>query len=300
MPDFLAGMAIASRRRVGAAKRRISLAGIRGMAADVRPAPSLVLSSHGFDVIAEIKRRAPVGGAADGVVLERLAEAYVAGGAAAVSVLTEPLAFDGSLEDLATTSRVLAGSDRPIPTMRKDFLVDPYQVFEARAAGAGGVLLIADLLIPVGHGVHGPAGSTATVGEATNADPNALLDAAAETGVWVLIEAFDDGRIEPAVNLARRAVERGVQAFVGVNVRDLRTLAVDRGRLARVAGKLPNDLPCVAESGMLTGDDVAAAAQLGYGLALVGRALSRAPDPRGLLIDMLRAGRAARREAAWT
>jgi len=297
--DFLAGMAITSRRRAGAAKRRLALAGIRARAADTRPAPALVLSPEGFDLIAEIKRRAP-GVDAAAVVLEHLAEAYAAGGAAAVSVLTEPLAFDGSLEDLAATGRVLAASDRPIPTMRKDFLVDPYQVFEARAAGAGGVLLIADLLTPLDERADGAILAGGTMGGATRADPDALLDAAAETGLWVLVEAFDDGRIDRAVRLARRATNRGVQAFVGVNVRDLRTLAVDEWKLARVAGNLPPGLPCVAESGMLTSEDVAAAAHLGYGLALVGRALSGAPDPRGLLVDMLRAGRAARREAAWT
>jgi indole-3-glycerol phosphate synthase len=85
---------------------------------------------------------------------------------------------------------------------------------------------------------------------------------------------------------------------VGINVRDLRTLEVDPGRLARVADRLPSGLPRVAESGMRRASDVAAAARLGYGLALIGRALTRARNPRELLAGMLRAGRAARREAA--
>lgn len=277
MADFLAGMAIASRRRARGAERRVSLAEIRARAAALPPAPALVLSPEGFDVMGEIKRRSP-GGEAVVVRPDRRAVAYAEGGAVAVSVLTEPLAFDGSLEDLAAASRALARAARPIPTMRKDFVVDPYQVFEARAAGAGGVLLIADLLEPL--------------------DGGALLDAAAEAGVWVLVEGFADERVEQAVRVARQAGQRGVTALLGVNVRDLKTLRVDPGRLARVAARLPPDLPRVAESGMRTVSDVAAAARLGYGLALIGRALSGAPDPRLLLADMLTAGRAARREAA--
>lgn len=277
MADFLAKMAIASRDRTRATAYRVPMAEIRARAADHPPAPAFVLSPEGFDVIAEIKRHSPGGDAAPHIQPERRALAYADGGAAAVSVLTEPRRFDGSVEDLAAASRALERADRRIPTMRKDFIVDPYQLFEARAAGAGGALLIADLL------------------EALDAE--ALLDAAAEAGVWVLVEAFADARVDLAVRLARRATARGVRALVGVNVRDLRTLAVDDGRRARVADRLPVDVPRVAESGMTTESDVAAAARLGYDLALVGRALSAAPDPRVLLAGMLRSGRAARREA---
>lgn len=277
MADFLAEMAIASRDRTRATAHRVPMVEIRARAVDQPPAPAFVLSPEGFDVIAEIKRHSPGGDAAADLRPERHAVAYADGGAAAVSVLTEPRAFNGSVDDLAAASRALERADRPIPTMRKDFIVDPYQLFEARAAGAGGVLLIADLLDAL--------------------DAGALLDAAAEAGVWLLVEAFADARVDDAVRLARQATARGVRALVGVNVRDLRTLAVDDGRRARVAERLPTDLPCVAESGMTTESDVAAAARLGYDLALVGRALSSAPDPRDSLAGMLQAGRAARREA---
>lgn len=277
MADFLARMAIASRDRTRASTRRVPLAEVRARAADHPPAPAFVLSPEGFDVIAEIKRQAPGGDVAPHVRPARRALAYADGGAAAVSVLTEPRAFDGSVDDLAAASRALERADRPIPTMRKDFIVEPYQLFETRAAGAGGILLIADLF------------------EALDAE--AVLDAAAEAGVWVLVEAFADPGVDHAARLARLATDRGVQALVGVNVRDLRTLTVDEGRRARVADRLPADLPRVAESGMLTEGDVADAARLGYDLALVGRALSAATDPRALLAGMLRAGRAARGEA---
>lgn len=277
MADFLAEMAIASRDRTRATAHRVPLVEIRARAADHPPAPAFVLSPDGFDVIAEIKRHSPGGDAASNIQPERRAVAYADGGAAAVSVLTEPRAFGGSVDDLGAASRALERTDRPIPTMRKDFIVDPYQLFEARAAGAGGVLLIADLL--------------------ETFDAEGLLDAAAEAGVWVLVEAFADARVDHAVRLARQATDRGIRTLVGVNVRDLRTLGIDDGRRARVADRLPAGLPRVAESGMRTESDVAGAARLGYDLALVGRALSLAPDPRRLLAGMLRAGRDARREA---
>ncbi len=289
-------MAIASRRRAEAAARRIPDSELRARIADLPPPPPLTPSAEGFDVIAEVKRRAPGEGAvsrgpetaADPGLPARLAGAYAGGGAVAVSVLTEPLAFDGSLDDLAVVARTLAEEPHPIPAMRKDFLVDPYQLLEARAAGAGGVLLIVDLLTErTASGVDGRDAAGAA----------ALLDAAAATGLWVLVEAFSDERLQGAVALVERAVARGVEALLGVNVRDLRTLAVDDDRLARVAHRLPPERPAVAESGMRSPADVADAARLGYGFALVGRALSRAPAPETLLADMIRAGRAARRQA---
>lgn len=289
--DFLAGMAIASRRRARASARRLPESELRARIADLPVAPLLEPSAEGFDVLAEVKRRAPGPGAAgrpgaeaDPRLPARLAAAYARGGAVAVSVLTEPLAFDGSLDDLAQASRTLDGEPHPIPTMRKDFLVDPYQLFEARAAGAGGALLIADLL-------EGGSGMPETAGA------DALLDAAATLGLWVLIEGFSDEGLDAAAALAQEASARGVECLVGVNVRDLRTLAVDGGRLARAAGRLPPGLRTVAESGMGSPDDVADAARLGYRFALIGRALSRSAEPEALLAEMIRAGRAARRRA---
>lgn len=279
MADFLAGMTIASRRRARSRARRIPPPEMRRRAAEAPPPPPLALSAEGFDLIAEVKRRAPGDGrsapARDPALPARLAAAYAAGGAAAVSVLTEPLAFDGGLDDLAAASRALRDSPRPVPTLGKDFLVDPYQVFEARAAGAGGVLLIAG-----------------------TAEAEALLDAAAEAGLWLLIEAFEDALVPRAVELAEEAAARGVEALVGVNVRDLRTLAVDPRRLARVAPRLPAGRPTVAESGIRTPADAAAAARLGYRGALVGRALAAADAPGALVSRMIAAGRAARRDAA--
>lgn len=278
MADFLAGMAIASQRRSRSAAKRLPIMELRERALDGPTPLPFEESPAGFDVIAEVKRRAPGGGSAPLRSAARLAADYAAGGAAAVSVLTEPLAFDGSLLDLAAVSAALREEDRPIPTMRKDFVVDPYQVFEARAAGAGGLLLIAELL-------DGPVVSP-------------VLDAVAECGLWVVVEVFSDDRVSLARGIAAAAARRGVDARIGVNVRDLRTLAVDGSRHGRLAHLLPPDRPAVAESGLTTPGQVADAARLGYRGALVGRALVAADDPASLLSEMLVAGRGARLQTA--
>ncbi len=279
MADFLQAMAIASTRRARRACALVPAAEMRDRAADAPPAPPLRLSEFGFDVIAEVKRRAPGRtvsmdpGPGNMDLPTRLAKAYARAGAAAVSVLTEPLAFDGSLDDLIQVVETLTELGATVPAMRKDFLVDPYQLFETRAAGAGGALLIADLL------------------KVDAIDP--MLDAAEECGLWLLVEAFADSRFPVAVDMARRAGDRGVKALVGVNTRDLRTLAVDADRLQRMAVCLPDDIPVVAESGLHDDSDAAAASRLGYRLALVGTALVTAPDPVARLSGFIQAGRAA-------
>lgn len=281
--DFLRAMAIASTRRTRRARARIPEAELRARVADVQPAAPLRLSEAGFDVIAEVKRRAPgrreplIAGPRTAEFPARLVTAYADAGAAAVSVLTEPLAFGGELDDLALAASALNDRVRAIPAIRKDFLIDPYQLFETRLAGAGGALLIADLL---------PTESI-----------DAMLDAAQETGLWLLVEAFADARFTEAVDLARRARARGLTALVGVNTRDLRTLEVDADRLSRVVALLPDDIPAVAESGLRDGPDAERAAGLGYRLALVGTALVTAGDPGDVLVEMIRAGRAGRGSA---
>lgn len=272
--NFLEDMAQHSRDRVQAARAARSEAGLLA-ACRAAPAPP-PLRLAGFDLIAEIKRSSPAEGAlaADADVAARALE-YAAAGAAAVSVLTEPQRFGGSLEDLAAAAgALLAGG---VPAMRKDFLVDPWQVLEARAAGAGGVLLIVAML------------DDGLLGE--------LLAAASEQGLFVLLEAFDEADLARAAAWLGAARE-GAPWLVGVNTRDLRTLAVDPGRLARLAPCLPPGVAAVAESGLHTAADAAEAAQLGYRLALVGTALMRAPDPGELAGAMLAAGRQAIKDTA--
>jgi indole-3-glycerol phosphate synthase len=270
--DFLAAMAASSRARSAAAQARLPASELRARIADLPAAPRLSLSR--FDLIAEVKLRSPAVGllkpAAEEDVGARVA-GYARAGAAAVSILTEPSRFDGSLDDLAAGSRALA--PLAVPAMRKDFLVDGYQVLEGRAAGASGVLAILRML---------PRG-----------DLEALIDTALGLGMFVLLEGFDEPDIELAHALidARRA-HRGLLLF-GINSRDLVTLQVVPGRLDAMAPALPPGVPCVAESGVATADDAARVAAAGYDLALVGSALMSAPDPVQLAGAMLARGRAA-------
>ena len=268
--SFLERMARASRRRVAGATARCPEGELLARAlAQPRP-PSLRL--EGFDIVAELKLRSPSEGALANADLDPAAQvaAYARGGAAAVSVLTEPEAFHGSLERLAEAAQVLA----PLgcPTMRKDFLVSPYQVIEARLAGASGVLLIAAML-----------------------DDGALaemLDCANQCGLFVLLEAFDSedlGRITAL--LERRPPTSVAPVLVGVNSRDLNTLAVDTERFARLAPKLPSGFPAVAESGLSTPDAVRHVAALGYRAALIGSALMRGDDPAQRVAALRAAGR---------
>lgn len=185
-----------------------------------------------------------------------------------LSVLTEPEAFGGSLQLL----RVVAEAAK-VPVMRKDFLVDPFQVFEARAAGADGVLIIARIL------------SDEVMDE--------LLQAVEQTGMFALVEAFDIS------DLGRIAALTGSRSglLVGVNCRDLETLRIEPSTHGELAGNLPST-PAIAESGILDPSDVQRVAGLGYRGALVGSALMRSTDPAGLVASMLAAGRAAVKVAA--
>ncbi|HUO80735.1 MAG TPA: indole-3-glycerol-phosphate synthase [Steroidobacteraceae bacterium] len=271
--DFLDGMARASAARVAVARARVPVAELAARAAAAPAPPALRLDGR-FDLIAELKLRSPAAGVLAGAAddLEARVAAYARGGAALVSVLTEPARFDGSLEHLARASAAL----RPlgVPAMRKDFLVDPYQLLEARLAGAAGVLLIVRMLAPdrLEELAHG----------------------AAALGLFVLLEAFDADDVAAAAALAGRW--RGPQGacLVGVNSRDLRTLAVVPERLEALAPALPAALPRVAESGLATPADAARLARAGYTLALVGTALMSAADPAALVRQMLDAGRGVR------
>ncbi len=275
MSDFLRRMAARSGARVIGARRRESEAALARRAYTSPPPPPVRLSTQGFDVIAEIKRRSPADGALapglDGVGPR--AAAYASGGAAMLSVLTEPSAFRGSLGDVSDAARAAR-----VPVMRKDFLVDPYQVLQARAAGAGAVLLVLRIL-----------DDTRLV---------AMLDTAAQCHLAVVLEAFDEQDLRRCPAIAALADHLGVSLMVGVNARDLTTLELDHARHERLAGALPFGVPAVAESGLKTAEDAARVASLGYRLALVGGSLMRAADPGALVRDMVEAGREARRASA--
>jgi indole-3-glycerol phosphate synthase len=269
--DFLATMAAASHARSAAAQTQLPARELRARIAELPPAPALKLSR--FDLVAEVKLRSPamgvLGDVASADVGARVAT-YARAGAAAVSILTEPSRFDGSLDDLAAGARALHALG--VPAMRKDFLVDEYQVLEGRAAGASGVLAILRMLPRAGL--------------------ERLVDSALELGMFVLLEAFDEPDIDLAHELvAARRAQRDL-LLVGVNSRDLATLKVVPGRLDLLADKLPVDVRRVAESGVTTAADAARMASVGYDLALVGSALMSAPDPGALTRSMLAAARA--------
>jgi indole-3-glycerol phosphate synthase len=273
---FLDDMARSSAQRVTQALSRESFADLEQRARAAPGSAPLRLSRAGFDVIAELKLRSPAAGVLGdqgGDWLERVAD-YARGGAAAVSVLTEPSRFDGSLMHLEQASMTLAPLG--VPAMRKDFLVDPYQVLEARAAGAGGVLVIVRML--------------------SRLQMSELLDAAAEHGMFVLLEAFDESDLAAARevlalrrgNRADSGVDSGGHAIlVGINCRDLQTLKVVPERFAALAPQLPGGWPAVAESGVASAADAKRMMRLGYRVALIGTALMSRDDPAQLLREIL-------------
>jgi indole-3-glycerol phosphate synthase len=238
--------------------------------AQATPAPppfADALAGPGVAVIAEVKRASPSRGhLADIPDAAGLAVAYAGGGAAAVSVLTEPAHFGGSLEDLVA---VAAAVD--VPVLRKDFVLDGYQVWQARAAGAAAVLLIAAALDDAGL--------------------TALQVVADQAGVDCLVEAHTAAEVERAV-ACHAAAATGRRLVLGINARDLSTLQVDRDHVARVraAVELPQDAVVVAESGVEGPDDVVAYAGAGADAVLVGGHVATAADPAAAVAELVAAG----------
>ena len=272
---LLSDMVRSSTRRVAEARERVPEAALRAAALGAAAPPGLKLGREGFDLIAELKLRSPSMGdlSASTVDPVQRLEAYAAGGAAICSILTEPDRFDGDLDHLRLATDVL--QPYGVPAMRKDFLVDPYQVLEARAYGASGVLLIVRM-VPRERLV-------------------AMMDCAAELGLFVLLEAFSAGDLDAANEVALERRGREEQVLMGLNCRDLETLEIDFGRFAELRDRMPPDWPCVAESGVLVPEDAARVASLGYRLALVGTSLMKRGDPKQAVREMLSAGRAAGR-----
>jgi indole-3-glycerol phosphate synthase len=252
LDDIVAGV------RVDLAEREstTSLADLRAALADVDPPrdPMPHFRARGSSVIAEVKRRSPSKGDLAAIPdPAALARSYAAGGAAAISVLTEQRRFGGSIEDLRA---VRAAVDTPI--LRKDFIVSAYQVVEARAAGADLVLLIVAAL--------------------TDDELRRLHDGARELGLTVLVEVHDEAETERAVTLGAE--------LVGVNARNLKTLAVHDDTFGRLAPLVPEGRVLVAESGIFGPDDVARFVRQGARAVLVGEALVKDGDPEGAVRRM--------------
>jgi indole-3-glycerol phosphate synthase len=235
----------------GALERAQEAARAAGPTRDLRAA----LAKPGLSLIAEIKRASPsAGDIAPGASPAELAGAYERGGASAVSVLTEPDYFRGSLDDLVEARSVCA-----LPVLRKDFTCEPLHVWEARAAGADAVLLIVAAL--------------------EQHELVALAGLAAELGLAALVEVHSAPEIE-------RAVEAGA-AIVGINTRDLSTLTVDPETVAKLRPLVPDGVLVVGESGVSSRADVAALEAIEVDAVLVGEAVMRAPDPAAKIRELL-------------
>jgi indole-3-glycerol phosphate synthase len=230
-----------------------------------RPAPldlAAALRRKGVGLIAEVKRASPSKGllCADLSPLS-LAEIYARNGAVAISVLTDLRFFQGSLEHLA---RIRRGLDVQIPLLRKDFVFDPYQVYEAYAFGADAVLLIAALL-PL--------------------EPLAeMLSLTRELGMVALMEVHSKEEIERVLPLRPRVV--------GINNRDLRDFSVDLNTFDRLRSLLPDGVVAVAESGVHSAEDMRRLAEMGADAVLVGEALVTAQDPAAKVQELVGAGSA--------
>ncbi len=255
--NFLESIVAATRRCVEERERTVPIAAL-----EARPFPETrsflraVTVGKAPRVIAECKRRSPSRGLlCPDYDPAAIAAAYARAGAAAISVLTEPEAFDGKLEHL---SSVRAAVD--VPVLRKDFIVTEYQLFEARAVGADAVLLIVAAFAAAANGLR------------------ALIDRARALDLDVVVEVHDEAELA-------RALDAGA-AIVGVNGRNLRTLDVSLDAARALAPRIPQGIARIAESGITTPRDLRALAASGYDAFLVGERLMTAADPGAALLEL--------------
>jgi len=258
--DVLSEIINKKRERVEAEKAIVSFADVRHEALAKRRAAEAhalrrALEGYGVNIIAEFKRRSP----SKGVICERadlpsIVRSYEAGGAVAISVLTEEDYFDGSLEDLSAAKRLVA-----LPVLRKDFVFDEYQVYESAAAGADAVLLIVAALD------DGQLGSLRRLVED-------------ELGMDALVEVHDAEELDRAVACEAK--------IIGVNNRDLRTFAVTLETSLSLARVAPREALLVSESGLNAAVDVRRLRKHGFHGFLIGESLMRAADPQQALRDL--------------
>jgi indole-3-glycerol phosphate synthase len=263
-PDLLKAIVAATRARVAVQRACVTPYTLEKAIAAMAPARGFRrrLAAPGRNVIAECKRRSPSRGVLRPVYdPAAIASSYEAAGAAAISVLTETAFFDGALSHLEAARRAVA-----VPLLRKDFTVDPYQLLEARAAGADAVLLIV----------------AALDGERLRA----LRRAARELDLDTLVEVHDERELETAL-------EAGAD-LIGVNNRNLRTLEVSVDASFRLASRMPANVVAVAESGLKSAADLDRLEAAGYRAFLVGERFMTAPDPGEALRSLLGSGARAR------
>jgi indole-3-glycerol phosphate synthase len=260
MPTVLDEIVAGVREDLADAQAATPRAEVERLAADAAPAldAEAALRRPGLALIAEVKRSSPSKGSlADIPDPAALAADYEAGGATVVSVLTERRRFGGSLADLDAVRKAVR-----IPVLRKDFIVDDYQLHEARAHGADLILLIVAAL--------------------AQADLVRLQALTRGLGMTALVEVHDADEVS-------RALDAGA-SVIGVNARNLKTLAVDPDTFGRLAGLVPDTCVRVAESGIAGPADAARYAAEGADAVLVGEALVRDGDPRRAAAALIRAG----------
>jgi len=253
--DLLRTIVAATERIIETRRRREPLGALERRAASARPRGADFESALGMtdrvNVIAECKRRSPSKGVlAIDYDPVRIAGQYEDGGAAAISVLTEPTFFDGALEHLTAVRSSVA-----LPLLRKDFIVDEYQLFEARAAGADAVLLIVAAL--------------------EQARLITLQTRAWDLELATLVEVHDEAELV-------RAIDSGARV-IGVNNRNLRTLVVDVSASDRLASRVPRDVIAVSESGLKSRAELEHLAAAGYRAFLIGERFMTDPDPAGAI-----------------
>ena len=258
-PDLLRAIVAATRRVTDVRREREPLAHLEQRAARAvcrGDRFEAALSQRGrANVIAECKRRSPSRGVlAASYDPVAIARSYAEGGAAAISVLTEPTFFDGSLDHL---SAVRAAVD--IPLLRKDFIIDDYQLFEARAAGADAALLIVAAL--------------------EQQELVRLQHRARDLGLATLVEVHDEDELS-------RAIDSGARV-IGVNNRNLRSLAVDVDASYRLAARIPRDVIAVSESGLQSRADLERLAAAGYHAFLIGERFMSDPEPAKAIGDLI-------------
>lgn len=245
---------------VATREAQVSMAEVKA-AAEAAPAPRDVMAAlrkPGIGVIAEVKRASPSRGQLAPIAdPAELARAYESGGARVISVLTEERRFNGSLADLDAVRAAVN-----IPVLRKDFIIRPYQIHEARAHGA-------DMLLLIVAALDQPA-------------LESMLERTESLGMTALVEVHTEDE-------ANRALQAGARV-IGVNARDLKTLSVDRDCFGRIAPGLPSKIIRVAESGVRGPADLLAYAGAGADAVLVGEGLVTSGDPRTAVSDLVTAG----------